>query len=155
MRSKISVAWLRQLFSFFFLSKFNSYVSKICVASLHEIGHLNNEKFNFFCFFRFFKKFGIYVRKSVLHGCVSFFHLFFSKLNRCVSRYVWHRCTRQDSYIRKKLSFFLVAEKRCVKISVALLHQFFFCFFKKFGICIRKSVLQWCVSRYVWHDCMR
>ena len=104
----------------------------------------------FSAFFFFLKKFDICVRKSVLHGCVSFFHLLFWKFHGCVSRSVWHCCMRKVSCIRRKLSFFgggiWMCENQCCVVASGF--SAFFFFLKKSDICVRKSVLRGCFTPF-------
>ena len=71
----------------------------------------------------FFQKFHICVQKSVLHCCVTPFHLFPKKIYMYVSRCVLHCCMRKDSCIRKKLNFFggrmLMCENQCCVVASA------------------------------------
>ena len=82
-------------------------------------------------FLSFSKKFDICVQISVLHCCVTAFHLFPQKFYMCGSRSVLHCCMRKDSCKKKKIQLFLMVECGCVKISVALLRQPFLNFFQK------------------------
>ena len=89
----------------------------------------------------------MFVSRIMLRCCLGFL----SGSNRACVVYPFSVALLHEKRLmyKKETQLFLVAEYRCVKISVALLRQFFsifLCVFEKFYICVRKSVLRGCFS---------